>query len=817
MTARNASLPAGCRDGAILILSAVGIAYQVSLMRVFSIGQWHHFAYMIISIAMLGFGASGTALALARRRLEGREAACLRLSAFAATVSLVLCYAAAQAVPFETFQLVSQRVQLWYLLVLYVILAVPFFLVATCITIAFFLGSDAVGRVYAFNMTGSGLGALAVASMLYRVSPAMVPYVLTMGAGAAYLLLFVPHWRRLALAAVPLAVFGIGLAVWGVVPVRVSEYKGLSFALQLPDAEIVAQAHSPLSEVTAVSSDMIRETPGQISNYPMSALGELPKQTGLYFDAGAVSPVHRFDGDLEPFTFLDYVTGALPYRLVENPRVLVLGAGGGTDVLAALLQGAEHVTAVEVEPAVFDLLGTVLRDFSGGLYERPDVSPVLAEGRGHLEAQDTRYDLIQVPLFGSYSAAAAGVMALNESYVYTVEALELYLNRLNPGGVLALTCWLKTPPRDAIKLFATAVEACERAGIADPAQHMAFIRSWNNATIVVTRDPLTNAQIEAIRQFSADRYLDLDYYPGIQPEEVNRYTIMEEPTYYEAALAILSPERDAFYDDYLFYVRPATDNRPYFFRFLKWDTLPELWRGMGTTWMPFVEWGYVVLLGTILQGFIVSIVLILLPVLALARGRAVPGSRTWTLVYFTGLGLSYMFMEIAFIQIFMRFLAYPIYAVTVVLTGFLIFSGMGSYFANTIAIDRKAIAVRRAVTALALLSVAYAITLPILFSMGAGWSDPIKIGVSILFLAPLAFCMGLPFPSGLQLISRSPNALVPWAFAINGCASVLGATLATLTAVHLGFHLVIAAAILLYAVSALSASRLETESHSLCH
>lgn len=805
-------MQSACRNLAILLLSAVGIAYQVALMRIFSIAQWHHFAYMIISIAMLGFGASGCALALGRRLMAGREAAWLRAAALAATASLVVCHAAAQAVPFETFQLVSQRVQLGYLLALYVILAVPFFLVATCITLAFFLAPDRVGRVYFFNMAGSGLGAAAVALLLYHVPPANLPHVLTVSAGAAFLLLCAPGWRRMAVAAVPLAVLAGALAAAGPVPVRVSEYKGLAFALQLPDAEIVARAHSPLSEVTAVASTMIRETPGQISNYPMSGLGELPAQVGLYFDAGAVSPVHRFDGRLEPFAFLDYVTGALPYRLVERPRVLVLGAGGGTDVIAALSHGAEHVTAVEADPAVLRILDAHLAEFSGRLYERPGVTPVLAEGRGYLQANDTRYDLIVLPLFGSYSAAAAGVLALNESYLYTVEAVQLYLERLNPGGVLALTCWLKTPPRDAIKLFATVTEACERAGIADPARHLAFVRSWNNATIVATRSPMTDAQIAAVRAFGAERGLDIAYCPGIRPEEVNRYTILEEPVYYQAARAVLSPERDAFYRGYLFNVRPATDDRPYFFHFLKWSSLPLLWRGMGTGWAPFVEWGYVVLIGTIVQGALVSAALILLPLIVLARGRAAPGARAWTLVYFAGLGLAYMFLEIAFIQVFMRFLAYPVYAVTVVLAGFLVFSGLGSLYADRIPLHRKSAAARRAVAGVALVGVAYMVLLPVVFRAGAGWHDAAKVLLSVSLIAPLAFAMGIPFPAGMQLIARNPNALMPWAFGINGCASVLGATLATLTAVHLGFRAVVLAAILLYAVSAAAVRRLERAS-----
>lgn len=794
---------------AILLISASGIAYQVVLMRIFSITQWHHFAYMIISIAMLGFGASGAALSLARTRIQGHEAAALRAALLAACAAMALCHAAAQRVPFETFQLVSQPDQLTHLLTLYLVLAIPFFLIACCITLGFFLAPESIGRLYFFNMFGSGLGALLVVGLLYRFPPAQLPYMLAGLAGLAYA---IAAWEgrpatRLLRAGL-LALVLVIVFLPGTAPLRISEYKGLSYTLQFPDAEIVAKRYSPLAQTTAVSSKMIRETPGQISNYPMSDLGALPEQIGIYFDAGAVSAVHRFDGDLAPFAFLDYVTSALPYRLLDQPSVAVLGAGGGTDVLMALHNGARHVTAVEVDSRVVELMNGPLAEFSGELYRRPEVRHVVAEGRGFLQSNPGRYDLIVAPLFGSFSAAAAGVLALNESYLYTVEALALFLDRLNPGGMLALNCWLKTPPRDAIKLFATAAEALERTGAADPAAHLVLMRSWNNATILVARDPIGPEQRDAIRRFSDERFLDLSYYPGIEADRLNRFTLLEEELYHEAAQAILSPAREAFYRDYLFDVRPATDDRPYFFRFLKWSSLPRLYQELGVEWAPFVEWGYVVLIATLVQGGLAGAVLILLPLALLARRPEVRGAKAWTLLYFCCLGAAFMFIEIGFMQIFMRFLAYPIYAVTVVLAAFLVFSGFGSLAAGRLSAHPPQRVAAAAVAGIALASAAYLIFLPAVFAAGAGWSDPLKIAVSILLLAPLAFFMGMPFPTAMQLLSSRAPALLPWAWGVNGCASVIGATGATFTAIHLGFKLLLAIAVGVYIVSVLALIRL---------
>jgi len=472
------------------------------------------------------------------------------------------------------------------------------------------------------------------------------------------------------------------------------------------------------------------------------------------------------------------------------------GAGGGTDVAAALWHGAAHVDAIEVEANVF----AYCADNAPQLYNRPDVTPSVAEARGYLRASDGGYGLIHLPLMGSFSAASAGVFALNETYLYTVEAFMLYLERLAPDGVLSVNCWLKTPPRDAIKLFATLVEAGEAIGMADPGRHLIVLRSWNNATLLMTRSPLDAAQIAAVREFATARGFDLAYYPGIQPGESNRYTVLEHDHYFEGAQRILSGGRAAYYREYLYYIRPATDDRPYFFRSFKWRSLPRLYQGMGTEWMPFVELGYTALIVTLAQALLAAAVFILAPLVVLGRTRVPAARRRWVVAYFAALGAGYMFLEIAYIQIFMQFLAYPVYAVAVVLTAFLLASGAGSAVAHRYR-AHPAHVLTGAVGGIAALALAYLAVLPGVFAAGGAWPDGVKMGVSLVLLAPLAFCMGMPFPVGLRRAVACGDGLLPWAWGINGCASVVGATLATVLAVHLGFRGVVGAAVVLYAVA----------------
>ena len=448
---------------AVFCVSATGIAQQVALTRIFSIAQWHHFAYMIISIAMLGFGAGGSAVALFRHRISGREHALLAVALPAFALSLPLSYALSQRIPFETFQLATQPAQFAWLFALYVVLAAPFLLLSVSLTLVFMQHRGGVGQLYCANMVGSGAGAAATVALLHLVHPQYAPSLIAAAAIAGWLLACGVGARHVIVAVGP-----AGAALLAAfAPIRVSEYKGLSYAMQFPDARIVTEAVGPLAVITAVRSGMIRESPGQIAySYPWSEKGAMPEQIGLFFDAGGVSPVHRFDGDLSGFAYLDYVTAALPYHLLDTPETLVIGAGGGTDVLAALWHGAPRLTAVEVNPDVFRLMREhpEIREFSGAIYELPGLTPVIADGRGHVQTDAQRHDLIQIALLDAFNAAAAGVHALNESYLYTVEALTLYLERLKPGGMVAITRWLKTPPRDSLKMFATAVAAAERAG-----------------------------------------------------------------------------------------------------------------------------------------------------------------------------------------------------------------------------------------------------------------------------------------------------------------------------------------------------------------
>jgi SAM-dependent methyltransferase len=824
-----------CREAALLLISASVLSYQVVLVRAFSIGQWHHFAYMIISIALLGFGASGTLLAALKRSprntamsLHGSQARWFAVSATSFAVALPVSFWLTQGVPFDAFLIVWETRQILYLGCYYLLLSVPFFAAATAIGLALTSESETCPRLYAYNMVGSGAGAVLAVILLSiaRVEWALVGVMaLAQGAAVVALLdkkLFGDRGSRWLFAPAGVAIMAMTTVAYVFHPptVRLSQYKGLSYALNLPHAQVVATRSSPLGRVDAVVSPAIREAPGLSLVAPTSAVP--PPQLGLYVDAESAGAITAFNGDTSTLNYLDWLITAAPYFALQDAprdlRVCVLGAGGGAGVLLALRHAARQVDAVELNPNVPALLRGEFREFAGGLYDRPEVRVHRAEARAFVQAARGTWDVIDLSLVDSFAASAVGVGAVNENYLYTREAFEAFLNRLRPGGVLAVTRWARMPPRDELKLFVTAVAALERMGL-NPDERLVLIRSWAAATLLVKKEPFTTPELSALRRWSEDRLFDTSYFPGIAADDHNRFNVLERDYYFEAASAFLGggQRREQFLRDYAFDLRPATDNRPYFFHFYRWRALPLMLRTFGQSWIPFSEWGYLILVATLAQATLLGLLLIISPLALLSRRIppidspiAKPRSRGTVrlrvLLYFLALGLGYLFVEMALIQRLVFFLADPIYAVTVVLAGLLFVSGLGSAWAARQL--RKGISATRlacfAAILVAVTGAVYALGLQTVLTPLLSWPLAARMALAFLVILPFA-AMGMPFPLVLRQLGQTREELLPWAWAINGCASVVAGPLATVLALGAGLPAVLLVASACYAVAALLA------------
>ena len=803
---------------AVALLSAAALGYEILLTRLLAIVQWHHFAFLVISIALLGFGASGAFLVVVGHRLRVPAGPFLAISALAFAVTAPACFAIAQRLPFNVLELPWSLRPLGWLLVIELLLAIPFFIAAIGIGRTLIVFGDRLSRVYAADLAGAGAGAILAVGLLSwfpaeRTLDGIVMMAALAGGMAADRARRRTRWAILASAAAILVYLSppmSGKAFWH--ELRISQFKPLPQALRVNGAILAESRSGPLGLVSAVENEKVplRWAPG----LSLLARAPVPEQVALFVDGDGPIAIPRKRWGAPPPAYLDDLTSALPYHLLERPRVLVLGASGGAPVLQALGGGARAVDAVELQPDVAALARDRYRRFSGGAFAHSAVELHVGDPRAFVEAARAgAYDLIRVDALG---ASPSGIHALRAERLLTVESMRTMLARLAPRGLVAITGWSELPPRSGPRLLATLLEAFAAKGVGPAGEHVAWIRSWNTNTLVASRAPLSRAQVAAVRSFARARAFDLVHVPGMEADEANRYNVMEHPWFREAAVRLLGSERDAFIRGYKFDIRPATDARPYLWSFFRWAHAPEILALSREGGIGLLAIGYLALPAALVQAAVASAAFILLPLLLVRRGaggRARRGARRGAaLAGFFSLGLAFLMMEIAFISRFTVVLSHPLHALVVVLAAFLVFAGIGSWLSGR----RESGGERPGSLAwpaawIVVLAVACLAALPYLTNVLLGAAPHVKIAAAVALVAPIATFMGMPFPRALARLRHLDPDLVPWAWGVNGCASVIGAVLATGLAIHLGQTFVIGCAALLYAAAALALTRLGTE------
>jgi spermidine synthase len=789
----------------IALLSASALGYEVLLMRLFSIIQWHHFAYMIISLALLGYGASGTFLSLFSQHLQRHFCKVYLTNILLFSLSTISCFLIAQQIPFNAEEILLDVNQSFYLLYIYLLLTLPFFFAANAIGLVFMKHRQHISQIYAADMIGAGLGSIAIIVLLFFLLP---NEALRLLAVLGILVGVLACWElgvdgKTRLIFIPLLVLPLLLpTTW--TTLNISPYKSLQQTMRITGTRIVAEYSSPLALLNIIESPDIpfRHAPGLSLNADI----EPPKQIGIFSDADNMTVITENSGNKKDFRYLDYITSALPYHFRQLDDVLILGAGGGADVLQANYHEVANIDAVELNPQIVDLLRKNYALFSGQLYNQANAHFHIDEARGFVSASDKQFDLIQMAMFDSFSASAAGLYALSESYLYTVEAFQQYLSHLKTNGYLAISRWGKLPPRDTLKLLATAIAALKQNETIDIEKSIVLIRSWQTSTLIIKNGHFSKKEITALQNFCQQRSFDVAYYPGVSATEANIYNRLMQPYFYQGAKALIAEDSEHYFENYKFNLRPATDDRPYFFNFFKWSTLEEILELSGKGGLPLLEWGYLILIATLLQALVISFALIVLPLVIFKpeqQKSPLNGlGRLRTFAYFSLLGLAFLFIEIAYMQKFILFLHHPLYAIAVVLTSFLVFAGLGSNYSKRFAQHpRKGVMI--AVSSISIISVIYLFSLTPIFNILISLPTVIKVLITIILIAPLAFYMGMPFPLGLSILRDKEHYLIPWAWGINGCASVLSAIIATLLALHFGFSLVIFTAFLFYCSAAL--------------
>jgi len=778
----------------IFLISLSTLIYELTLTRVFSVIQWNYLAFMIISIAFLGYGASGTFITITPSLIKKYNANNLPvlLSRFSLLygLSILLSVILITRIKFDLYRINVDSYQWFYLIIYYLAVALPFFFAGTCISLAISLLPQNVGKLYFFDLTGASLGCLAF--LFFSCHLKIIDLIILLailGLTASLLFSIVEHKRTFSLLPLSFIVILVFISFSSYSPflMPVNPYKELFTFLRYPDTEILFEDGNSFSQVKVIKSSAVKYAPGLSLNFD----DQIPEQLAILTDDSGLSAITKFDGSKKSIRFTDYLTNALGFHLTKNrKKFLVIGAGGGLDILSAIYHDSKKIEAIELNPIVINLMEEYYNGYSGQIYNKPEVTILQGEGRSILKNIEHNYDLIQISLVGSVAASSGGFQSISENYLYTIEGIMDLLTHISDKGIICITRRLLFPPRESVKLTAIVLEALEKIGIENPETHIALIRSWGTATFICSKKPVDREMIEIIESFCRERSFDPIYFPGISLDQVNKNHKLEAPYYYKAISGLITHFRegqaDDYYQDYFYNITPATDNRPFFFYFLKWRNIPTIIRD-NSYWQPMIEWGNLIVFTTLLQGIIFSFFFIFLP---LFIKRISPGKGWYfPIIYFAALGLSYMLIEISFIQKFILYLIYPTYASAAIIFSFLFFSGLGSNYSQRFC-GREIFYLKRIIPTIFMLLIMYQWIIPIIFHYTITFTIPVRFILTSVLIAPLAFLMGMPFPLGIGIVAKRKENMIPWVWATNNFCSILASVSAVMIALSFGFQAV---------------------------
>lgn len=750
------------------------IAFQLSLMQYLSIVQWYHFAYMVIAIALLGFGAAGTFLALFRNSLIQRIKVLLPLFITLSGIfmPLSLWLSGQPLFRFDTYLLFVEQKEIWRLLLFELLFFLPFFFCALAIGMVFIKYADRIGKLYFSNLVGSGLGGILIIALFWMASPSLIPFFIGLLTLLASFIILSPQKRTLLIGInIVTALMLLFFAINNPIHISISQYKSLSRSLDLPDTTIETSQNSPYGWVQYISSPVLRYAPGLSLSYT----GELPVIDAIFNNAEWAGPVLASEEDSQ---ILNYTTSAAALEIMDPQKVLVLGAGTGIRTHYYSFHGIPQIDHVEPNP-MLSKLSSETTNFG------TNVNQYQKDGRSFLSETKELYDIISIPDIGAFGGNA-GLNAIQEEYLLTTDSFSQIYDHLDENGIISITVWMDYPYRNPLKITATLAETLAQKGIEDPENYLIAIRSWNTITYLMKRKAFSKSEIDGLRNFCDRLSFDPLLLPGISSEERNTYNSLEDENLFKLTDRLISSDRKNVYENYDFNLRPATDDRPYFSQFLKWKTFSHLQKLFGDQSASFFELGYLIVAVTFLQSLLLAILLIVLPLFFLKRKM---NNKLWTLLYFAGIGIGFMFVEIVLIQRFILFLGHPVYSVAAVISFMLVISGIGSWYSSNLKISL--ISIRKIALVIAGILLLYTIGLPWILDTGMGFDIGIKMLFALVLIGIPAFFMGMPFPLGLRYLSEKNEQEVPWAWGINGCFSVISTSLATILAIEAGFTVLI--------------------------
>jgi predicted membrane-bound spermidine synthase len=827
--------------GAVGLLAGAIIALQIAVMRVFAVGSWAHFGSLVVSLALLGFSLASVVIFIGKGffELHWRGAASTVLVLFGPLT--VAANLVAQTVPFNAIFIVSDPAQKWRLLANFVLYLLPFLAGAFFLGIVFLRSRTGFARVYFADLTGSGIAGVVILGAMYLFAPEQIIAVPLILWALGSLLWFGARRKwglgvgMIVLGAVAVAAYLLLPGITGIPDIATSQYKGVAYARNFPDGRRIYRNVSPFGDLQIYSSSYMHFAPGLSDNAAFN-LPDLPPKSyvGMYIDGEGPEGIMR-QLPAADANYFNYLPMHFPYVLKNAPNTFVVQFGGGISTQAALHAGSRSVTVAENDPAVLEAFrDPALKDVTGNVLADPKLSVIDYDGRLYLSHTTNRYDVVDLSLADSVGLSNPGGFAIVERYAYTEEAMLDYMNALAPGGILSITAWNKEePPKAVLKLYATVAAAAKQFDPAGAANDIFASSSYlSTTTVLFKRGGFTPDEVKGLAAYTKSMSWDEIYAPGLPFDTVKTETLLalyrdsifgnaeagadggsataaeaadstdstdtaaaaptEVPATTMGRLAwhyLLTGGWPAIADSYVFDTRPLTNDAPYFAAYEKFFDLP---RTLDRLDLFQDDWGYLVLWATLGVATGCAAVLIVLPMLF--GWRAVfsrSSGKAGTILYFAGLGLGYIMVEVGLISRFTLALANPTISASVMIAGMLVFSGLGAFLSERL-FDRARLTLPPILLAIAALLIGNDLLLsPVLEAIGA-YPYALRLALCFALIAPPAFLMGFPMATAMTWLTRlKKDHMFVWAWGINGCFSVIGAALVPIIATNFGLAAVL--------------------------
>jgi hypothetical protein len=762
----------------IFLIAESTLLLEIGLTKIFSIIHFHYFAFFIVSTALFGYGFSGVFLTVSKRIQNASKEKVLFISSLLFAITTLISYQLILRIPLRIADLLSPS-QMLYLGIVYLLLGIPFFFSGIVIGILLTYCEDQINRLYFADLAGAGIGCFAIVIVIpFAGGSGTILIAAVIAALSAIIFATSKTSRAMALVLTAIILVLVPHAERFFPSAEQSEKR--HFQESMEKGKLLYTGWSPASRIDVVSLN--------------------PNRMVIWIDGGTnqsfMGSFQPGDIDQHPSDEFVWKTVEMPYAFIKNPKVMIIGPGGGIEVESALTYYPKSITAVELDPLIVKIVLGQFSDYIGGIYKLPQVTLINEEGRSFIRRSNEKYDIIQQKANSHPMAIASGALNLSETYLLTKEAFREYLDHLAPNGILTIG------RQGGIRLLNLGREVLLERGFKDYAKRMALIGERDWAQVFLLKNGIfTDEELNYIEKYCVAKKERLLFPPTkrgtannvfaqLMRDESNGKIVKQAPFELEV------PTDDKPFMEHFYRLRSL------FSKEMREEAVQPFWASAGLVSFTTGEAIYsdLSVYVILLEAILLSTIFIIYPLIKMKRAGIKVHGAGHLLVYFFCLGVGFIFVEICFIQKYILFIGYPVYAVAAILSSLLIAAGLGSYCSSRWK-KHPFVILRTVVCAILVIILIQIFLMPILFRQFLSAAFETRMLLSILFIFPCGFFMGMPFPIGLSWTAKHHKNFVPWAWGINGYATVIGSVLSVILALHLGFRIVLLIAAGIYVIA----------------